>query len=455
MNKGKALGMDFTQGAVMPMLLKFFLPFLLANALNNLYNTVDAVIIGQFLGSYGIVAVSMGGKMLALYTLVGTALAAAGQVLISQHIGAGRKDELNSTIGNLFTELFAFSVLFAIINLCFGKSILSLINTPAESFIPALDYLRITSIGLPLMFGYNAVGSVLRAMGDSKSPLLFIAIATVLNIVLDIVFIVFFNLGVAGTALATVIGQGVSLAFSLTLLYKKRDEFGFDFKLRSFKVVWSKLALLLKLGLPLSMRGVFIIATQMYLLSFINSFGMAASAAYNVSDKIYHVANIFAISVREAGGTMVAQNIGARKYARVKTIVGSVAKVSFSAAAIMAAISLAFPKTVFSLFTSDAEVLAQAASYMLVCCIIYFLSAAIAPYEGVVSGTGNAKLGFLGGMLDGVVFRIGFGMLFGLVLDMGALGFFLGDALARSGIVLVGAIYYHSGKWVKYKIISD
>ena len=455
MNKAKTVGMDFTQGSVMPMLLKFFLPFLLANALNNLYNTVDAVIIGQFLGSYGIVAVSMGGKMLALYTLVGTSLAAAGQVLISQHIGAGRKDELNSTIGNLFTELFVFSVLFAIINLCFGKSILSLINTPEDSFLPALDYLQITSIGLPLMFGYNAVSSVLRAMGDSKSPLLFIAIATVLNIVLDIVFIVYFDLGVAGTALATVIGQGVSLVFSLTLLYRKRDEFGFDFKPSSFKVVWSKLALLLKLGLPLSMRGVFIIVTQMYLLSFINSFGMAASAAYNVSDKIYHIANIFAISVREAGGTMVAQNIGARKYDRVKTIVGSVAKVSFSAAAVMAAFSLAFPKTVFSLFTSDAEVLAQAASYMMVCCVIYFLSAAIAPYEGVVSGTGNAKLGFLGGMLDGVVFRIGFGMLFGLVLDMGALGFFLGDALARSGIVLVGAIYYHSGKWVKYKILSD
>lgn len=449
------MGMDFTQGSIMPMLLKFFLPFLLANALNNLYNTVDAVIIGQFLGSYGIVAVSMGGKMLALYTLIGISLAAAGQVLISQHIGAGRKDELNSTIGTLFSELLAFSVLFAIINLCFGRSILELINTPADSLIPALDYLRITSIGLPLMFGYNAVSSVLRAMGDSKNPLLFIAIATVLNIVLDIVFIVFFNLGVAGTALATVIGQGVSLVFSLSLLYRKRAEFGFDFKLSSFKLVWSKLAILLKLGLPLSMRGVFIIATQMYLLSFINSFGMAASAAYNVSDKIYHVANIFAISVREAGGTMVAQNIGAQRYDRVKTIVGSVAKVSFSAAAIMAAISLAFPKTVFSAFTSDPQVLAQAASYMMVCCVIYFLSAAIAPYEGVVSGTGNAKLSFLGGMLDGVFFRIGFGMLFGLALDMGALGFFLGDALARTGIVLVGAIYYHSGKWMKYRIISD
>ncbi len=455
MNKAKTMGMDFTAGPVMPMLLKFFLPFLLANALNNLYNTVDAIIIGQFLGSYGIVAVSMGGKMLALYTLVGTALAAAGQVLISQHIGAGQRRELNPTIGTLFTELLIISLVFAVINLCFGEGILRLINTPEESFSSALDYLKITSIGLPLVYGYNAVSSVLRAMGDSKSPLLFIAIATFTNIVLDILFIVVFGLGVAGTALATIMGQGVSLVFSLSLLYRRREKFGFDFRLSSFKIRWSKLGLLLKLGLPLSMRSVFIIGTQMYLLSFINSFGLVASAAYNVSDKIYHLANIFSISVREAGGTMVAQNIGAKRYDRVRAIVKSVAVVSFSAAGLMSVISVLFPKFVFSLFTSDAEVIAQAGAYMLICCIIYFLSATIAPYEGVVSGTGNAKLGFIGGMLDGVVFRIGFGMLFGLVLGMGAQGFFLGDALARLGIVLVGAVYYHSGAWKKYRIISN
>ncbi len=453
MTKTKNWGTDFTSGPIMPMLLKFFLPFLLANALNNLYNTVDTIIIGQFLGSYGIVAVSMGGKMLNLYTIISTSLAAAGQVLISQHIGAGERHELNPTIGNLFTELLGLSVVFAVLTFIFGENLLRLINTPEESLAPALSYLRITSIGLPLIFGYNAVSSVLRAMGDSKSPLLFIAIATVLNTVLDIVFIVAFNMGVAGTALATVLGQGISLLFSLSLLYHRREHFGFDFRLRSFKPIWRRLGLLLKLGLPLSMRGVFIIGTQFYMLSFINSYGVAAAAAYNVSDKIYHIANIFAISVREASGTIVAQNIGAERLDRVRETVRSVAIVSFSAAFVMALFSVLFPNFIFSLFTSDPEVLSQARVFMLICCIIYFLSAAIAPYEGVVSGTGNAKLGFIGGMLDGVVFRVGFCMLFGLVLGMGAKGFFLGDALARTGIVLVGAIYYHSGKWKSYRIL--
>ncbi len=450
----KAVGTDFTKGPIMPLLLKFFLPFLLANALNSLYNTVDTVIIGHFLGSYGIVAVSMGGKMLNVYTHISTALAAAGQVLISQHIGAGQRRELNPTIGTLFTELMGISAILGIATLCFGEDLLRLINTPEESIPAALSYLNITSIGLPLIFGYNAVSSVLRAMGDSKSPLIFIAIATAMNIVLDIVFIVVFGLGVAGTALATILGQGLSLVFSVRLLYRKRESFGFDFRLSSFAVKWRKLGLLLKLGLPLSMRMVFIAGTQFFLLSYINTFGIAASAAYNVSDKIYHLANIFSMSVREAAGTVVAQNIGAGRYDRVKETVKSVAIVAFGAAFVMTALSLAFPRAVFSLFTSDPAVLDQARVYLAICCIIYILSAAIAPYEGVVSGTGNSKLGFLGGMLDGVVFRLGFGMFFGLYMGLGAPGFFLGDALARLGIVLVGAVYYHSGKWKKYRIIS-
>lgn len=450
----KGVGMNFTSGPIMPLLLKFFLPFLLANALNSLYNTVDTVIIGHFVGSSGIVAVSMGGKLLNLYTHVSTSLAAAGQVLISQYIGARRRDELNSTIGTLFTELFSLSALLAVLTLAFGEALLRFFNTPEESLPSALAYLNITSIGLPLIFGYNAVSSVLRAMGDSRSPLLFIAIATVLNTVLDIVFIVEFDLGVAGTALATVIGQGVSLLFSLALLYRKRDSFGFDFRLRSFAVKWEKLGLLLKLGLPLSMRAVLIVSTQLYMIGFVNAYGLVASAAYNVGDKIYHLANIISMSVREAGGTIVAQNIGAGRYDRVKQTVNSVAIVAFSAAAVLSALSLLFPREVFSLFTTDAEVIAQAPVYMAISCLIYILSAAIAPYEGVVSGTGNSKLGFLGGILDGVVCRLGFGLFFGLYVGMGAPGFFLGDALARLGVLSVGLVYYYSGKWKKYKIIT-
>ncbi len=450
----KNLGTDFTQGRIMPLLFRFFLPFLLANALNSLYNTVDTVIIGHFLGSYGIVAVSMGGKMLALYTHISTALAGAGQVFISQQIGAKRRDELNSTIGTMFTEVIVLSVLLAGFTLCFGEELLRVMNTPEESIPSALSYLNITAVGLPLIFGYNAVSSVLRGMGDSKSPLLFISIATVMNIVLDIVFIVCFDMGVAGTALATVIGQGASLLFSVVLLYRRRDKFGFDFRLKSFAVDTAKLWVLLRLGVPMALRAIFIICTQMYMLSFVNTYGLIASAAYNVADKIYHLSNIVSMSVREAGGTIVAQNVGAGKQERVKETVKCVAVVAFSAAGVLSLLSLLFPVTMFGLFTSEAEVLAQAGQFMPICCVVYILSAAIAPYEGVVSGTGNAKLSFIGGMLDGVVCRVTFGFFFGMYLGWGAPGFFMGDALARLGIVVVGAVYYHTGAWKKHSLIK-
>lgn len=451
----KRMGMDFTQGRIMPLLLRFALPFLLANALNSLYNTVDTIIIGQFLGSYGIVAVSMGGKMLNLYTQVSTALAGAGQVFISQQLGAKRREELNSTIGTLFSEVLLLSVALAVFTLIFAERILALVNTPEECISSALSYLRVTSIGLPLIFGYNAVSSVLRGMGDSKSPLLFIAIATAINTVLDIVFIMGFSLGVKGTALATVIGQGCSLAFSLTVLYRKREHFGFDFRLRSFAICWDKLRIMLKLGIPMALRSVCIICTQLYMLSFVNTYGLVASAAYNVGDKIYHLANIVSMSVREAGGTIVAQNIGANRYDRVRETARSVAAVTFTAAAVLTALSLLFPVAIFSVFTSDSLVQEHARAFMTISCLVYILSAAAAPYDGVISGTGNAMLGFVGGILDGVVFRVIFGILFGQRLGMGAEGFFLGDALARLGVIIVGAVYYHSGAWKRRKRLVD
>lgn len=453
--KGGQMGTDFTQGRIMPLLLRFLLPFLAASALNSLYNTVDTIIIGRFLGSYGIVAVSMGGKMLNLFTQVSQTLAGAGQVLISQQLGAGRREKLNSTIGTLFTELLVLSLVFAGATLLFAGDIIRLLNSPEESVSAALAYLRVTCLGLPLIFGYNAVSSVLRGMGDSKSPLLFIAIATAVNTVLDVVFILYLRLGVMGTALATVIGQGVSLVFSLAVLYRRRESFGFDFRLRSFAVDWGKLRIMLRIGLTMSLRSVCIVCTQMYMLSFINGYGLAPAAAYNVGDKIYHLSNIVSISTRQAAGTIVAQNIGAGRQDRVKETVRCVCLVSFGAAAVLSVISLAFPRAVFSLFTSDPEVLAYAGSFMAICCLVYLLSAVIAPYEAVVSGTGNARLGFIAGLLDGVVCRVGFSLFFGRWLGMGVEGFFLGDALARLGIVMVESVYYHSGAWKTYKRLVD
>lgn len=450
----KTLGTDFTEGAIMPLLLRFMLPFLAANLLNSLYNTVDTIIIGQFLGSASIVAVSMGGKVLQFLTNISNAFAGAGQVLISQYIGARRREELNPTIGTIFSQTVLFSLGFAALTLLLAEPFLGWLNTPEESFAEAKDYLIITGIGVPLLFGYNAVSAVLRGMGDSKSPLVFIAIASVVNMVLDIVFITTFDMGVAGAALATVIGQGVSLAFSVTLLFRRRKELGFDFALDSFRIRKDKFALIMRLGCPLALRVCCINITQMFMMSFVNTFGVVQAAAYNVADKFMHIAFVFIACGKQASGTMVAQNVGAEKLDRVKKIVNNVAILMFATTALISAFAIPLHRQIFMMFTTDEAVLALSREFIYITCLTCIIMSAVMPFEAVLSGTGNAPLDFLGGLLDGVVLRIIFSLLFGLYFNLGAAGFFLGDSLARLGVLIVGAAYYYSGAWKRYKIIS-
>lgn len=446
-------GKDFTHGSITSMLFHFVGPLLLANILNSLYNTVDMVVIGQYAGSAGTVAVSLGGKMLMFLTVVSMGLAGGGQILIAQQVGAGKRQEIGLSIGSLFTLLGLISIVFSLVCLAFSRNIIIWLNTPQESFDSALAYLRVTSIGLPLMFGYNAVSSVLRGMGDSKHPLLFIGIAALLNLILDLVFIIYFNMGAMGTALATVIGQGVSFGISMALLYKKRDEFAFDFKLRSFALDRKKTLIILRIGLPMAAQGGLIQITQLFIISFVNTFGIIQAAVYGIGDKIAHMLNIVQQSMQQGGSAMIGQNIGAEKHERVKKTIWTILVVNVMVSAVLSIFLLVFPDAVFSIFTKDTLVLDYSFSFMLITALCLFLSAIMSAFSGVTTGTGNATLSFLAGFLDGVVFRIAFSFLFGFGLHMEVTGFFLGNTLARLGPVLVHCAYYFSGAWKKRKLL--
>lgn len=454
MNREKSLGTDFTDGRMMPLMLRFMFPFLLANLLNSIYNTVDTVIIGQFVGSAGTLAVSLGGRMLNICTMVSTSIAGGGQVLISQLCGAKKRDELNRAIGTLLSITLILALAVAVAGFGFSAPILAWMNTPEEAFAAAQAYFRITCVGLPLMFGYNAVSSVLRGMGDSKSPLLFIAIAAVINLVGDLIFVVACGMGAAGTAYATVIGQGVSLLFSLVLLYRRRESFGFDFRPESFRIDKGHMGIILRIGLPMALRSCCIQFTQMFLLRYVNLYGVAEATAYAIATKITQLTNIFSMSVRQAAGAIVGQNVGAGRQERVGSALRSSLVISLGTAAVLAMVSLLFPEALFGLFTRDPAVMVYAGSFALVCCVLYVCSAILGPYDSVVTGTGNSILGFVGGVLDGVLFRLGLSFLFAWGFEMGVVGFFLGDALARLAPIIIGVIYYHSGAWRSYQILK-
>ena len=208
---------DMTEGPVASQLLRFALPLFVSNALQAVYNLVDMIIVGNFIGKTGLSAVSIGGDILHLLTFVAMGFSSAGQVIIARAVGAGRYDDVKKTIGTMFSFLLSIAAVIAVTCYCLRFSILRWLHTPSASAAYTMDYTVTCIFGLVFIYGYNIVSAILRGMGDSKRPFLFIAIAAVLNTVLDLLFVRYLGLAVFGAALATVIGQGTS--FVLALIY--------------------------------------------------------------------------------------------------------------------------------------------------------------------------------------------------------------------------------------------
>ncbi|MBQ6356142.1 MAG: polysaccharide biosynthesis C-terminal domain-containing protein, partial [Solobacterium sp.] len=242
---------DLTTGSVPVTLLTFATPLFLSGLLQTVYNMVDMIVVGRFVGTNGLSAVAIGGEVLQLLTFVAMGISNAGQITISRYVGEGRRDRVGQMVGTMFTLLMSAAVILMIIFLFGYKGVMRWLNTPAASWDMTRDYIVTCICGLVFIYGYNMVSAMLRGMGDSRHPFQFIAIASILNIILDLVFVAGMNLGAFGAALGTVIGQAVSFIFALRLLYRNREQFYFDFKPEHFRIYREVIKPLLSLGIPM------------------------------------------------------------------------------------------------------------------------------------------------------------------------------------------------------------
>ena len=444
---------DLTEGNVTKQLLKFSTPFILSNALQTVYALIDMIVVGQFVGSAGLSAISISSQLVWLLSAIGVGFGSGAQILISQIIGAKDHKSLSATIGTTFTCVTVLSLVFTFVGLVFTDGILRLMDTPPEAMEQARSYMMICSGGMFFTYGYNMVSAVLRGMGDSKRPLIFIAIASVVNLVLDLIFVAVFRWESAGAAWATIIGQAVSFIFSLIYLVRHRVSFGFDFKLRSFAVDFDKLKLLIKLGAPLSFQSIAINVSMLFVNTMINGYGVIASAIYGIGSKLNNLMFVITGAMNAASGSMIGQNFAAGKFDRIKTVFKSSIACCAIFGAVVSALVLLFPNFVFSLFTTDAEVLALAPAYSWVVFAFFMTFAFMSPSQGLISGVGNVALNFVIALADGVVTRILLSILLGRILGFGMFGFFWGNALAGLVSVIWGNIYYFSGKWKKRKAL--
>ncbi|MBR4040299.1 MAG: MATE family efflux transporter [Clostridia bacterium] len=439
---------DFTKGNITRQLIVFAWPLFLSNLLQVVYNMVDMIIVGNHLGKAGISAVSIGGDVSHFLTFVAMGFSAAGQVIIARYIGSGQREKLGRFVGTMSGFLMLCAAVLSVMGFALREGILRVMNTPEEAFAGALAYSCVCMAGLVFIYGYNIVAAVLRGMGDSKHPFVFISIAAVLNLVLDIAFVMGLGLGPGGAALATVISQGVSFVSCALFLARRRAEFALDMRVSDF-VRWDSAMLLdlVRLGLPMAIKSASIQVSKLFVNSWINSYGIAVSAFAGIANKLSSVANLVSNAMNTAGSTMVGQNIAAGEYDRVKRILVRLAMITLSVAAAFSTVIVLFPQAVFSVFTRDAAVLEIGDRYTPIAVMLFAGAALRAVMNALINGSGDYRMNFATAILDGIVMRIGLAVLLGLVLNMRHYGFWLGDALAGFTPFVIGLWFYFSGEW--------
>lgn len=451
----KSLTKEFTQGSIMKQLFLFSLPFMASNALQVLYSTIDMIIVGEYVGTSGLSAVAQSSQIVQFATMACLGFSNAGQVLLAQALGAGKRKEMNDIMGTLMVFVTFLSVVLSVIILFLQGWILDVMNIPSEALNMARDYLIICAGGLIFTAGYNMISAVLRGMGDAKRPFLFIGIASVINLVLDIIFTGFLGWGVAGAAWATIIGQAASFLFSLYYLYRRREEFGFDFKVESFVPNFKYLKMIANLGTPMAIQSGCINLSMLAVNSLINDVGVVASATFGVGIRIDDIINKISQGIQYAAVPMISQNIGAQKPERAKKVVLAAWVFSAIWTVVFIILYIVFGKQMFMIFSSDPLVHDMSGEFIKA---ILWMFPALAIMRGsgaFIQGIGNAKLSMVLAILDGVVLRIGFSWFFGIFLEWGFYGFVLGYGLAAYGFAIPSLIYFVSGKWRKRKALSE
>ena len=456
MEAKKRMGRDLTTGSVPKGLIAFATPLFLSNLLQAVYNMVDMIVVGKYVGSVGLSAVSIGGDILNMLTFVAMGFSSAGQIIISQYVGAGRKDKVTKLIGTMFTFLLICALTIMVLGMTFHEWVIRLLNTPAEAFADVKSYVLVCLSGLVFIYGYNMVSAVLRGMGDSKHPFQFIATAAIVNLVLDLLFVGSWGMGAMGAALATVIGQAVSFISSIVLLYRMREQFGFDFKLTSFRIHKDVFKPMISLGIPMVIQSAAINFSKMFVHAWINSYGVVISAVSGVGNKLGNIVNMFGNAFSTAGGAMNGQSIGAAKYDRVPKVIGTTFVINATVAAVFSAAVFFFPDAVFGVFTDDMAVLEVCREFVPVSLMMFASMSLRSCMMTLINGSGNSKLNLAVAILDGVLARIGLSALFGLVMDYGYMGLWIGGEMASFVPFLIGGTYFLSGNWKKKsKLIAE
>ena len=411
--------LNMTSGNPTRLLILFAIPMLIGNLFQQAYNLADSIIVGKYVGAAALAAVGSTGSVTFLFFSVCNGISSGAGIVTSQFFGAGDDNKVKRAIANSAYIMFSTSLVMGILAFIAAPAILRFMDTPADIIATSTLYMRISCIGVPLIGVYNYASSMLRALGDSRTPLYFLIFSCFLNVAMDLLFVCVFDMGVFGAAVATIIAQFIS-GFSC-LIYALKTNPYFKLSREDFQVDRMVITQSVRLGIPLAMQWAMIAVSTTALQRFVNSFGTAAVAANTAVSRIEQLVHQPYGSLGAALATYAGQNYGAGKLDRVKSGLkhGMIMSAGFSL--LMFAINQTLGVPIISIFVDDAEVIQIGAQALRLTSIFYIFLATIYMTRGILNGVGDALFAFINGVVE-MICRICLPMLMVLIPTVGMWG---------------------------------
>lgn len=443
---------DMTEGNEISLLLKFSLPMLIGNIFQQFYNLIDSIVVGKFVGANALAAVGATGSINFLFFSICLGLSVGVGIVISQYFGAKKEAQVKRAIANSIYVIGVSGIIMSILASVFARPILQVMQTPPEILGDATNFLRIVSGGMIAVAAYNAMASILRALGDSKTPLIFLIVSCAINVVLDLIFVLKFGLGVSGTAYATVISQGTAAIGCAGFAVLKNPYF--KLKAEHWKVSRSIIIKCIRIGIPVAIQTSMIAVSLVALQRVVNGFGEVAVAAYTATSRVEQLIQQPFNSLGAAMSTFAGQNMGANKLNRVKK--GYHKSILIVAAfSLMAMVAAQLGgRSIMQVFVNDEAVIALGASAIKITSCMYFALGMIYISRGLLNGTGDAFYAMINGLVE-VVGRVGFSSALATIPIFGVWSVWTTTGLTWFITATASVIRYRQGKWQKKSLVKQ
>jgi len=439
---------DLSVGKESRLIFQFAMPMLIGNVFQQLYNVVDSAVVGNYIGKEALAAA--GSSFPIIFTLMSLLIGVAigSTIIIAQYFGAKDFINVKRSIDTLYIFLFFASIAITVIGIAFSRQIFELINVPDEVIPMAVQYFNIYMLGSLFYFGFNGISAVLRGLGDSRTPLYFLIIATILNIILDLLFVITFKWGVKGVAFATVLSQFITLVMAAIYLNKTHEVVKLNFKGLVFDYPIFRKSL--RIGFPIGFQQAFVAMSMMAMYWLVNRFGTNTAAAYSVVFRIDSFAAMPAMNFANALSTFVGQNLGAKKPERVKR--GLLSTISMTAAISIgiSLLAMSFGTPIMRLFTNDPDVIEIGKSYLVIVTGFYVVFSTMFQIGGVMRGAGDTFVPMLITFFALWVVRIP--VCYYLAEDIGFTGIWWGIPIAWVVGLILHFIYFSTGRWKRKTI---